>query len=105
MSWQGEDDTDSTLLRVGKSAVTFSEMEAFVRELEARPHDRLVADIPSLLALPPAKFDLCVMVLRRRLRTSIPDERSELLAGIRSAADHGDAEVTQRARELATKFG
>jgi hypothetical protein len=102
---RNDDDADSTLLRVGRSAVTFSDMEAFVHELEARPHGRLVSDLSSLLSLPAAKFDLCVMVLRRRLRTATDEQRSEILDGIRSAGEHSDAEVTSRAKELAAKFG
>ncbi len=66
-------DDDSTLLRVGKSAVTFTEMEQFVRDIESRPLDRFVDDLPSLRALPEAKYNLVASVVRKRLRGS--DER------------------------------
>jgi hypothetical protein len=68
MADEDRDDAESTLVRAGKGALTFTEMAAFVRDLEARPTARLLVDLPGLMALPEAKYGLVLMVLRRRTR-------------------------------------
>jgi hypothetical protein len=70
MADERRDDAESTLVRAGKGALTFTEMAAFVRDLEARPTARLLADLPGLMALPEAKYGLVLMVLRRKTRPS-----------------------------------
>jgi hypothetical protein len=72
------DDAESTLVRSGKTALTFTEMSAFVRDLESRPTGRLLDDLPGLMAPPEAKYGLVVMVLRRKTRPEGP-ERSSIL--------------------------
>jgi len=78
MADEDPDDAGSTLVRSGKTALTFTEMAAFVHELEARPAPRLLEDLPGLMALPEAKYGLVVMVLRKKTR---PDgaERGRIL--------------------------
>ena len=39
---------------------------AFVNDIQARPTERLISDLPGLLALTPAKNQLVVMVLRKK---------------------------------------
>jgi hypothetical protein len=68
MADEERDDPESTLVRAGKGALTFTEMAAFVRDLEARPTDRLLADLPGLMTLPETRYGLVLMVLRRRTR-------------------------------------
>jgi len=60
------DDTSSSLVRSGKLALTFAEMGTFVKDIEARPTERLVDDLAGLMALPEAKYQLVVMVLRKK---------------------------------------
>ena len=72
------DDTRSTLVRSGKLAITFTEMVDFVKDIEARPTARLIGDLAGLLALPEAKYQLVVMVLRKRTRPD-GEERPALL--------------------------
>lgn len=100
MAEEEPEDPGSTLVRSAKSALTFTEMAAFVHDLEARPLPRLLADLPGLLALPEAKFALVVMVLRRKTRPESP-ELTSLLARIdelRSRAD--DALVRDRCEQF-----
>lgn len=92
MADEERDDLESTLVRAGKGALTFTEMAAFVRDLEARPTDRLLADLPGLMALPEAKYGLVLMVLRRRTRpggvegAAIRERLLELQSGSEDAA-------------------
>jgi hypothetical protein len=80
-----DDDPDapgSTLIQTGKAALTFSEMAAFVHDIEARPIERLIADLVGLMALPEAKYNLVVMVLRKKVRPG-GAERQPILARLR----------------------
>jgi hypothetical protein len=92
------DDAGSTLVQTGKAALTFSEMGAFVRDIEARPQARLLSDLEGLLALPEAKYQLVVMVLRRKLRD--PAAQQAILARVREI-EAGAAAPAVRARAQA----
>ena len=97
------DDDPSTLVRSGKLALTYSEMTAFVEDIEARPLDRLMSDLPTLMALSDAKHQLVVMVLRKKTRPNSP-ERSALLARLGELqATAPEATVRERAREFLAK--
>ena len=98
MSEEDPDDTGSTLVRSGKTALTFTEMAAFVHDLEARPAPRLLADLPGLMALPEAKYNLVVMVLKKKTRPE-GSERSailERLGQLRASSD--DPTVKERCK-------
>jgi hypothetical protein len=103
---EGEpDDSGSTLVQTGKAALTFSEMAAFVRDIEARPQARLVSDLDGLLALPDAKYQLVVMVLRRKLRNGA-GEREAILSRVRELqAGAADPAVRKRAECFLAKPG
>src|ERR1041385_8947182 len=62
------DSLDSTLIRRGRSALSVSEMVAFVDALEARPLIKLLEELPELARLSDAKFTLATKTLRRRFR-------------------------------------
>ncbi|MEK6371447.1 MAG: hypothetical protein AABO58_02015 [Acidobacteriota bacterium] len=51
-------DFDSTLIRRGRSALSVSEMVAFVETLEARPLIKLLEELPELARPSDAKFVL-----------------------------------------------
>ena len=99
------DDADSTLVRSGKTALTFTEMTSFVRDLESRPTERLLDDLPGLMALPEAKYGLVVMVLRRNVRPGRSERDSilERLGALRSGAEN--AEVQKRAKAFLSRLG
>jgi hypothetical protein len=98
MTAEDPEDSGSTLVRTGKSALTFKEMGAFVRDLETRPAPRLLADLPGLMALPEAKYSLVVMVLRRKTRPDAPERTTllEHLGLLQSSSD--DPLVRQRSK-------
>lgn len=97
------DDSGSTLVQTGKAALTFNEMAAFVRDIEARPQARLLSDLDGLFALPDAKYQLVVMVLRRKVRGGA-SEREAVLARVRQlVASTANASVRQRAEAFLAK--
>jgi hypothetical protein len=82
MADPGPDDSGSTLVQSGKAALTFTEMAAFVHDIEARPLARLLSDLEGLMALPDAKYQLVVMVLRKKVRPGAA-EREAILGRLR----------------------
>jgi len=102
MAEQGPDDSGSTLVQTGKSALTFTEMAAFVHDIEARPFARLLSDLAGLMALPDAKYQLVVMVLRRKLRDEAA-EREAILAKVRELQAGADPAVRKRAEAFLAK--
>lgn len=103
MAEQGPDDSGSTLVQTGKAALTFTEMAAFVHDIEARPLARLLSDLEGLMALPEAKHQLVVMVLRRKLRDEAA-EREAILGKLRELqAGAADPAVNKRAEAFLAK--
>jgi hypothetical protein len=103
VSERDPDDSSSTLVHQGKNALTFTEMAAFVRDIEARPLPRLLSDLPGLMVLPDLKHQLVVMVLRKKVKDGSA-ERAPILARLqelrRSSADDT---VRQRAEAFLSK--
>jgi hypothetical protein len=96
VSDQEPEDSSSTLVSQGKSALTFTEMAAFVRDIEARPLPRLLSDLPGLMVLPDLKYQLVVMVLRKKVKDGSA-EREPILARLQELRN-GSAEDTIRQR-------
>ena len=89
--------SESTLVHQGLSALTFSEMAAFVHDIEERPLPRLVSDLQGLLLLPDAKYQLVMMVLRKKTKDGAA-EREPILARLRELARATTEDATVRAR-------
>jgi len=86
----------STLVQKGQEAVTFPEVESFVKDVETRPMDRLLSDLPSLLEMGDAKFHLVALALKRRFRAN-EIERAEILAKLeRIGAASSDPAIQHR---------
>ena len=102
MSDEEPGDSGSTLVQSGLSAMTFSEMASFVHDIEERPLPRLVSDLPGLLALPDAKYQLVQMVLRKKTKEGAP-EREALLTRLRELASSADESVSARAGVLLSR--
>ena len=69
---------DTTLIRRGRSALSVSEMVAFVDMLEARPLLKLLEELPELARLSEAKFALATKTVRRRFRGESPVDQMQL---------------------------
>lgn len=68
----------STLIRRGREAVTYAEMNEFAKMTESRPFDKLLAELPALSKFSEPKFALAVGVLRRRIRKESEADRTQL---------------------------
>ena len=69
---------DTTLIRRGRTALSVSEMVAFVDMLEARPLLKLLEELPELARLSEAKFALATKTVRRRFRGESPVDQMQL---------------------------
>ncbi len=94
-------DFDSTLIRRGRSALSMSEMVAFVETLEARPLLTLLEELPELAGLSEAKFTLATKTLRRRFRgESIVDQIQLRILANEVAESIADSDAARRVRAL-----
>ncbi|HEX8617617.1 MAG TPA: hypothetical protein VF911_08525 [Thermoanaerobaculia bacterium] len=71
----------SVVLR-GIDARTFTEMESFVKDLEARPVERLLRDLPELAALPDTKVSLVSYVVSSKYRAADAAEKQRMRESI-----------------------
>ena len=95
------DALDSTLIRRGRSALSVSEMVAFVDMLEARPLIKLLEELPELARLSEAKFALATKTLRRRFRgESITDQIQLRIVANEVAQEIKDVDTASRVRGL-----
>ena len=93
-------DFDTTLVRRAESATTFTDMEDFVGDVEARPLDKLLGDLNGLVRLPDTKFELARLVMRRRLRELDEVEREQLRIFAEEVAERAEAEAADRIRSV-----
>jgi hypothetical protein len=93
-------DFDSTLIRRGFQAATFTEMEEFVETLQERPLDKLLAELPRLAALSEMKFNLARQVIRRRARSLSHVDREQLCVLGREVADAAGGETGEKIRAM-----
>jgi hypothetical protein len=103
MATDDEDDPESTIVRHGKAAFSFTEMGRFVRELEARPLDRLLDDLLGLMQLPDAKYALVALAVNKRMRKSAED-RAALEPQLRTILRAGTPEIKKRCEDLLKPF-
>ena len=73
----------SVVLR-GIDARTFTEMESFVKDLEARPVERLLRDLPELADLPMTKVSLVSYVIAAKFRAAEAEEREHMRESVAS---------------------
>ena len=69
-----EELASSVVIR-GIDARTFSEMESFVKDLEARPTERLLRDLAQLAELSGAKISLVSYVIAGKYRISDTEQK------------------------------
>jgi hypothetical protein len=95
------EECDSTLIRRGRSALTFWEMAQFADTLSNRPLLKLLEELPELARLSTAKFNLATITLRRRFRAEAPIDQIQLREIANEiAASVPDSNVATRIREL-----
>jgi len=92
---------DSTLIRRGRSALSVSEMVAFVDMLETRPLIKVLEELPELARLSEAKFTLATKTLRRRFRgESVIDQIQLRIVANEVAQTIDDSGTAARVRAL-----
>jgi len=95
------EECESTLIRRGRSALTFSEMAQFADTLSNRPLLKLLEELPDLARLSTAKFNLATITLRRRFRAETPIDQVQLRETANEiAATVPDSSVATRIREI-----
>lgn len=68
----------SSVVIRGIDARTFSEMENFVKDLEARPIERLLRDLSQLADLPMTKVSLVSYVMYMKFRAADDTEKRRM---------------------------
>ncbi|HYI07454.1 MAG TPA: hypothetical protein VEK57_00160 [Thermoanaerobaculia bacterium] len=68
----------SSVVIRGIDARTFSEMESFVKDLEARPIERLLRDLEELASLSATKFSLVSYVMSSKFRGADATEKQSM---------------------------
>jgi hypothetical protein len=90
----------SVVLR-GIDARTFTEMESFVKDLEARPVERLLRDLPELAALPETKVSLVSYVISTKYRAAEPAEKQRMRESIAATFEQlAPGEVQERIGQI-----
>lgn len=98
---EDEFDADSTVVRAGRSAMTYSDMVAFADAIEDRPLPKLLEDLPGIAALSDSKFRIASNVLRRRFRLESPIDQIQLrVIADEIASGMEDRVVAKRIREV-----
>jgi hypothetical protein len=93
-------DFDTTLLRRGLKAATFSEMAEFAEAVERRPLDKLLSELPGIAMLSEMKFNLARQVIRRRAKFLGTMHYEQLRTLAEEIADGSPALVAARIRDL-----
>ena len=84
------DDTNSLASSVVMKAVdakTFTEMESFVKDLESRPIERLLRDLPQLAELPATKVSLVSYVLSAKYKGADASEKETMRESIAATVE------------------
>ena len=100
MAPDDEIDFDSTLVRRGRDAGTFDQVSAFAKEIEGRPLDKLLLELPGLAALSEWKFRLASQMFGRRYRQHASVEKQQLRIFAEEVAANESGEVASKIREL-----
>lgn len=72
----------SSIVMKAIDAKTFSEMESFVKDLESRPTERLLRDLPDLVTLSDAKAQIISYVIATKFRHADAGERQTILDSV-----------------------
>lgn len=99
----------SSIVMKAIDAKTFTELQAFVKDLESRPTERLLRDLPDLVRLSDAKAEIISYVIATKFRHAGTDERQAIRESVQATSDrlpHGPErsrvqDILERIRGLA----
>jgi len=83
----------SSIVMKAIDAKTFTELQSFVKDLESRPTERLLRDLPDLVALSEAKAEIITYVIATKFRHANADERTTIRESVQATSDrlpHGE---------------
>ncbi|MEO8035624.1 MAG: hypothetical protein ABI837_14410 [Acidobacteriota bacterium] len=81
----------SSVVMKAIDAKTFTEMEAFVKDLESRSTERLLRDLADLATLPGAKVSLVGYVLAGKYKQADADGRTRIKDAIVATSEQLDS--------------
>ena len=77
----------SSVVPRGIDARTFTEMESFVKDLEGRPTERLLRDLPQLAALSVTKVSLVSYVIASKYRAAEPPTQTQIRESVAATVE------------------
>ena len=77
----------SSIVMKAIDAKTFTELQTFVKDLESRPTDRLLRDLPDLVKLSEAKAEIISYVIATKYRHAESDERQTIRKSVLATSD------------------
>lgn len=89
----------SVVLR-GIDARTFTEMESFVKDLEARPVERLLRDLHELVELPMTKVSLVSYVIHAKFRAAEAEEKAKMRESVAATFEATQGEAKERVGQI-----
>ena len=92
----------SSVVMKAIDATTFTEMEGFVKDLEGRPIERLLKDLPDLADLPATKVSLVSYVITAKYRQADPPTRTMIKESIQATLSRMD--IDERRDRVAQMF-
>ena len=72
----------SSIVMKAIDASTFTELQAFVKDLEGRPTERVLRDVADLVKPTESKAQIVSYVIATKFRRADPDERRQILASL-----------------------
>ena len=72
----------SSIVMKAIDASTFTELQAFVKDLEGRPTERVLRDVADLVKPTESKAQIVSYVIATKFRRADPDERRKILASL-----------------------
>lgn len=73
---------DSSIVMRAIDATTFSELQAFGKDLESRPIERLLRDVADLVKPSESKAQIVAYAIAMKFRRAGADERGKILASL-----------------------
>lgn len=91
----------SSVVIRGIDAKTFTEMESFVKDLEARPIERLLRDLEELASLSSTKFSLVSYVMSTKFRAADAMEKQRMRESVAATYETlGPGETKDRVSQI-----
>lgn len=83
----------SSIVMKAIDAKTFTELQSFVKDLESRPTERLLRDLPDLVGLSEAKAEIITYVIATKFRHANAEERVTIRESVAATSErlpHGE---------------